>query len=112
MTTDSSDRTKIPAPVDTSNDGLAIHLSYIRRDIDEIKANQTKNSAEVRLAFENLSNGYVSRADFNEHMKGDEDHEARIRALERNMWRISGATGIIAGGISLLGSFILQHLIH
>lgn len=101
--------TKSPPPVTLDSDGIAIHLNYIRRDIDEIKVNQKANSEAVQSAFNDLKNGYVSRLDFNEHIKQDEDHETRIRGLQTfqdnltgRMWGIGVLSGLVMGVISLL----------
>lgn len=87
---------KIPPPiVDSTN--MNVHLSYIRRDVDEIKA-----------TLKDLKNGYVSQSDFVEHLKVADDHESRIRILEEGKWKIAGATGVIVGIISIFGIYILK----
>lgn len=63
---------KIPPPVE-STDSTAVHLAYMRRDVDEIKN-----------VLKGLVDGYVTRLDFDEHLKADVDHETRIRALEKS----------------------------
>lgn len=95
---------KIPAPVSTATDGVAIHLSYIRRDIDEIKANQIKSGNEVKEAISRLQDAYVTRVDFDEHEKRDEDHEIRIRSIEKNVQRWIGISSVLSsiGGALLL----------
>lgn len=104
-----NDKTNTPAPVDTGSDGIAIHLSYIRRDIDEIKNTQTKNNTEIKQAIQTLQNAYVTRVDYNEHLKTDEDHEKRIRILERALWKYIGFSSAISAVISLVGAFLAQH---
>ena len=94
---------KIPAPVDTGNDTVSVHLSYIRRDIDQIRTDLTKNSQEVRGAIEDLKNAYVTRIDYEEHLKADDDHENRIRNIEKTLWKYVGASS----AISAIGSALL-----
>lgn len=75
---------KLPPPIES--DGMNIHLSYIRRDIDQIN---TK--------IDRLTSGYVTRVDYDEHLKQDEDHEKRIRLLETATTKIMtyGSVGIL-----------------
>jgi hypothetical protein len=91
---------KTPPPVDSSSapDGVSIHLSYIRRDIDEMKQ-----------SLKDLKSGYVSLSDFAEHLKADADHETRIRSIEGFKDTLIGklvGAGIVIGavfaGISLI----------
>lgn len=98
-----SNKNENPPPVGLDSDGVAIHLSYIRRDIDEIKSNQSKNNTEIKTAITNLQNSYITRVDFDNHLKTDEDHETRLRVIEENMWKRIGATGLI----SSIGSAVL-----
>lgn len=102
---------KIPAPIDTGGDSVSVHLSYIRRDIDQIRTDLTKNSQEVKGAIDELRNAYVTRQDYNEHLKADEDHENRIRIIEKNMWRQIGVSSILSsvGGAVLVAA--LQYFI-
>jgi hypothetical protein len=59
----------ITAP--TNMGEVNITLSYIRRDITEISKK-----------LDTMASGNVTRVDFEEHLKADADHEARIRNLE------------------------------
>ncbi len=52
-------------------EGISIHLSYIRKDIDTISRK-----------LDALSGQFVTNTDFQEHMKVSDDHEKRIRAGE------------------------------
>ncbi len=87
-----------PPPIVDSPEATAVHLSYIRRDIVDIKNQLTT-----------LTNNYVTRADFDEHLKADADRETRIRTLEEKMtstismiktWGIIG--GVILGGLQVI----------
>lgn len=87
-------------PIVDSNEATAVHLSYIRRDIVDIKTQLT-----------DLKGAYVTRVDYNEHLKAAEDHEQRIRGLEKDLWKRIGLTS----AISALGSSglltLIQHFI-
>ncbi len=91
---------KVPPPIDHTNDSTSVHLSYIRRDIDTINAK-----------LDNLTNGYVTKADFEEHQKIDQDHEERIRTIEQELWKYIGFSSAISSAIALGGSFLIQHFI-
>lgn len=67
------DKQKSPALIPSMNEATNVHLAYIRRDIDEIKS-----------TLSTLTSGYVTRIDFDEHLKTDEDHESRLRMLEKS----------------------------
>ena len=84
-------------PIVDSPEATAVHLSYIRRDIVDIKTQLTA-----------LTSGYVTHSDFNEVK---EDHESRIRLIEKDMWkRISLSSAISAIGSSGLIT-LAQHLL-
>ncbi len=87
----------MPTPLEVNSDRMSVHFSYLRRDIDEIKA-----------SLKILSVGFVSRTDFEEHLKADEDHESRIRSLEKNMWKWVGASSVISAGIAYLMQFLIK----
>lgn len=101
----------LPPPISDNNDAVSIHLSYIRRDILDIKNTQNESNVEFRKEFTDLKNGFVSRTDFDEHLKADEDHEQRIRVIEKSLWKFLGASSAISAIISLIGSYILNHII-
>lgn len=89
------DKPKIPLPIET--EGMNIHLSYIRRDVDQIL-----------VTLKDLKKDFVSRADFDEHTEVTKDHETRIRLLERNMWRWVGASSVISAGLAFLIQVFLE----
>ncbi len=95
------DDSKTPPPVVAPTDvgGMSIHLSYIRRDIDEIKG-----------GIKDLKNSYVSRVDFDEHLKIDEDHEERLRTIEQSMWKYIGYSSAISSFVGIGGAFLIQYL--
>jgi hypothetical protein len=87
---------KIPPPIE--NGGMNIHLSYIRRDVDEIK-----------VTLKDLKNSYITQEEFTEHVKIADDHESRIRTLEESVtstlsmiktWGMIG--GVILGGMQIV----------
>jgi hypothetical protein len=57
----------LPATID----GIAIHLSYI-----------SKNINELNRKMDVIQQNTVARDEWNVHLKRDEDHENRIRLLE------------------------------
>ena len=50
-------------------EGISIHLSYIRNDL-----------AELNKKMDSVAQNTVSRQEWADHIKRDDDHEARIRA--------------------------------
>ncbi len=92
---------KTPPPVEHSGDSTAVHLSYIRRDIDTINSK-----------LDALTNQYVTRLDYDEHLKVDADHEDRIRTLEETQWKKSAYSSIISSAITAGGFIVVQYLIN
>ncbi len=84
---------KTPPPVDSA--GMNIHMSYVRRDIDEIK-----------VILKDIKNGYVSSGDFAEHVKISggllDDHEKRVRAIEENTSDIKTIKKLVYGVVGLI----------
>ncbi len=113
------EKTKIPAPITSSSSDVATHLSYMRRDIDQGNINQKQGFDEISKRMDKLdykldvmSNGYVTRMDFDEHLKADADHENRLRVLEESRWKVVAITGVITGFLSVAGSYILSMIQH
>lgn len=101
---------KPPEPILVGD--LSVHLSYIRRDIDEIKNNQIKANDEMRNKLDSITNSYVTAHDFGEHLKADEDHELRIRTIEEFKSNLNGrmwAIGAVAGALSGLLGIVISH---
>lgn len=89
----------IPPPVSSDNDAVSIHLSYIRRDI-----------FDIRQTLTDMRNAYVTRSDYEEHLKADDDHEERIRSLERSYWKYIGASGAVSAIITILGGYFINKI--
>lgn len=102
---------KTPAPIDLSVDSVNVHLSYIRRDVDMVNAKLSQMEQALTDKIDEVGNAYVSRVDFNEHLKVDEDHENRIRSLERALWKYVGASSVISAIGSALLLAVIQHYI-
>lgn len=77
----------------------SVHLWYLRRDIGEIKVTLNK-----------LENNYVTQKDFEDHLKADEDHEQRIRSLEKALWKYIGFSSAISAVVSVAGAALIQFL--
>lgn len=97
------EETKTPPPVTSpGNIGeLATHFSYLRRDVDEIKT-----------GFKDLKNGYVTRIDFEEHLKTDEDHENRLRMLETSLNDISTVKKLVYGCVGLMLTLLISAIVY
>lgn len=82
--------TPIVPPTDIS--GVAIHLSYLRKDISNL-------SRQV----ESMGVKFVTATDFAEHIKTDDDHESRIRAMESIVGGIKTTMKVwgTVGGVAL-----------
>jgi len=104
---------KTPPPVETiAGDGVSIHLSYIRRDIDEMKQTSLKSYENINSKLDELKNGYVTVNEFTEHLKADEDHEQRIRVIETFMNTLIGkmvVSGSVGGVVVGLIFVIINH---
>ncbi len=81
-----------PVQLPNNIEGVSIHLSYIRKDIDTISKK-----------LDAFSSDFVTNNDFSEHLKADADHELRIRKLEN--W------GSIAIGALAVIQFVLKFVI-
>lgn len=79
----------MPAPGNIGE--LTTHFSYLRRDVDEIKN-----------AVKDLKNGYVTRLDFDEHLKADDDHEKRIRTIESLVQDVATVKKIVYSCVALI----------
>ena len=60
--------------VPTTIEGIAIHLGYISR-----------NLADLNKKMDTIQSNTVNRDEWGQHLKKDEDHEARIRLLEKSV---------------------------
>ncbi len=83
---------------------MATHISYMRRDIDEMKGIQR----DMNTKLDQLGTQYVERTEFLEHLKADADHEARIRAMENNktIAEIQEQTAVMRDQIELLKKIV------
>lgn len=104
-----NDGSSTPPPVMIGGD-QTVHLGYMRRDLDDLKRNQDANFKALSETLAQIRDGHLTRAEFADHLKADEDHERRIRSLEQERWKLAGASGIVASAVSLLASFLLQRL--
>ena len=87
---------KIAIP--TTIEGIAVHLEYMSKSI-----------AEINQKMDLVQNNTVNRSEWTDHLKRDEDHEARIRVIEQDLWKFIGASSIISAGIAFLGALIAHH---
>lgn len=85
-------------PISENNDGISIHLSYLRRDVSDIK-----------ITLNKLEGNYVTQNDFKEHLKADDDHEQRIRSLEKALWKYVGFSSAISAILAVGGSALIEH---
>ncbi len=86
---------KAETPPITDFGSMNIHLSYLRRDVTDLKADTNKSFEEIKKTLNTIGSNYVTVFDFAEHLKLDEDHEKRIRALERYSWIAVGALAVL-----------------
>lgn len=90
-----------PVQTPTTIEGMSIHLGYIRRDLDS-----------MNKKLDGLSTSFVTTTEFNDHLKGYEDHEKRIRILEGFKDTLLGklwGVGIMAGGVVAIISILVNH---
>ena len=82
---------KIPPPIIIEDSqSVATHLSYVRRDLDQYNINQKQGFHDMNGRIDSLdekldrmAEGFVSQSQFSDHLKVDNDHENRIRELEK-----------------------------
>lgn len=81
---------KIPAPVKSTESATALHLSYIRRDVDQQRIDNNRafekldrSISEINSKLDTMQLGFVTRSEFADHIKIDDDHENRIRVIEK-----------------------------
>ncbi len=112
------DPTKLPPPVIPTGD-VSTHLSYMRRDMDETKINAAKSFdkldrsiADINSKLDRLTDGYVTRIDFDEHLKADADHEARIRILETASSDLATIKRLVYGCVGLLLTLLISAVVY
>lgn len=101
---------RIPPPVEPGVDGqgISIHLSYLRRDMDEVKVTQQKLHADVIAKLNEMQSLYPTRKEFEEFTGNVEDHEERIRTMEKSLWKWTGIASAVSVGASLLIQIITK----
>lgn len=72
-------------------------ISYIQKDISEMK-----------MSLKEIAIGYVTVADFKDHLRIDTDHENRLRTLEQAMWKNIGLSSTIGATVAIFGEFIIK----
>ncbi len=101
-----------PAPTITDIATMAVHLSYLRKDMTELKAETTKNFDEIKKTLSDASKQYVSIESFVEHIKIDEQHENRISQLERNTSDIGLMRQILYGACAFILTTVLGAIVY
>ncbi len=89
-----------------NSNGLSDHdlVQRIDTKVDGIIATIAK--------LENAQTIYVTQTQHAELVKTTGDHETRVRILEESRWKVVGATGVVTGLLSVLGTYIVQTLTH
>lgn len=106
--------TPSPLPVEPSNGGQAmtVHLSYIRRDVDDLKILQKAQHVELLQKLTELQAVYPTRKEFEEFVSGFQkliaDHETRVRTLEKAMWKWVGTASTIGAVASVLVQLLFK----
>ncbi len=102
-----------PLPVELANgQGITVHLSYIRRDVDELKTSQAKWHTELLQRLNEMQALYPTRKEFDEVIKPINemiaDHEIRIRVIEKAMWKWVGIASCVGVTASILSKLIFN----
>ena len=102
-----------PLPIEPSNgQGMSVHLSYIRRDVDDLKVLQKSQHIELLQKLNELQAVYPTRKEFDEFVSGFQkliaDHETRVRALEKAMWKWVGTASTIGAVASIIVQLIFK----
>lgn len=106
--------TPSPLPVESANGGqaMSVHLSYIRRDVDDLKVLQKAQHLEIIQKLNELQAVYPTRKEFGEFVTGIQkivgDHETRVRTLEKAMWKWVGTASTIGAVASILVQLVFK----
>lgn len=85
------------AAADVTAAVLATDISYIKKDL-----------AEIKLSLDRMPDSFLTKADFKDHSVMDDDHEKRIRLIEQSMWKWVGASSVITTVVTISISFALK----
>ena len=96
---------------------LVSDVGYLKVGQDRIEKSQEKFHDEIKATLRDLKDGFISRIEFNDHTKKDDDHETRIRKIEQfndtlrgKMWGIGIMSGFVFGMLSLVAQYLIQQL--
>lgn len=97
---------KIPPPVETGRDNISIHLSYIRRDMDEMKQaiHELKGVYVTRDEFKPLADEVSELRNFVENKLATKEE---VNPIKKGFWGFLGISGTI-----LLGFVYNYFLVH
>lgn len=108
---------KTPPPIQQGHDDVSIHLSYLRRDMDEMKQASKESFNSIKLSLDELKGLYVTRDEYKSlEEKVDklqdyvEKHLAtkeEVDPIKKGFWGFLGTSGVI-----LLGFVINYFLTH
>lgn len=90
--------------------GVEQRLSKLETLVTEIKDNHLKHIEDKIDGLGDKMNSYVNREEWAAHLKKDDDHELRIRAIEKLIWKYVGAVSVLAFLASLLGNTIAEQI--
>lgn len=86
-----------------------ITTKEVWRDLQEFRSETREESAEVRRLLASIDNKLdlmqLSVAHAN---KSVDDHETRIRAIEKHIWRAAGAAGFLGGLAGIVAGFLAK----
>lgn len=75
----------------------AMNIAQIQKDLGEIKQ-----------SLKEMAGIFVSKIEFTEVVKVQEDHERRTRLLEQNMWKLIGVSSVGGAGVVTLITQLMQ----
>lgn len=91
---------------------VGVHLSYIRRDIDAIKKSQEEGMKDIKNDLTELKGSYVTLTVFQEHLKTDEDHEARLRVIEKESEDHALVKKVVYGAVAFILIAVLSAIVY
>ncbi len=91
---------------------VAIHLSYIRKSVEEVKENQKKNNEDIHMQFKELKDGYTPRSEFLEHVKDVADFKVRLSLMETKTEDIGIIRKLVYGCAGLILTSVVVSLIY
>ena len=86
-----------------------INTKEVWRDLQEFRTETRKEAAEVRELLSSIDNKLdIVSLSVSHANKAVDDHEHRIRAIEKTVWRTAGAAAFIGAAIGIVANLLTR----